>query len=469
LARALAARIVVGRLPHGPVMLCGTTTVLISTLLLGLGAGSSSASALGLPSAGVVTMTAPLEESLEQLLARMRRERDALRENLAGRVSYYIEELEGLASEPSERKLGTTRRALAALGPEAIPLLVDAIEPGVASGEAARFRAREVTLVLAEARPAAITDRLLELAATGSEEGSGNALEVLTTTPEPERVAQRLADLFESSQGKKRAKVLATLARLGGERAQAAVAAALVSEDDEVVTAALGALAESGGGEAAGAVLTLTRSARAPRYVESILTYFESVPNAMGQEQALALVNLAGHTALSEKLRVRLLESLARHSLELDTNLRRALEPISEGGTRLAREAALVLLLALGDSSSGRALFKPYDEAIKKRPDWANAHVERARIHYRVGDTKRAIKDYKRALELLAEARQFDSDTYVGVARCYALQGDFRKAAEALESAQIPLKVRRTLGHDPDFAEMVKSSRYGEVFYLDKE
>ena len=418
------------------------------------------------------------EDSLEGLLRRLRRERDELRETITDRVTHYVAELEQLAEQPNERKLESTRKALTALGPEAVPLLVEMIDPGISPTESSKarqfrareFRASEITEVLALARPTSITEQLLELATSGSPDGRVNALEVLVHSPEPERVGADLAELFEGSSGEFRARVLAALARLGGEQADAAVAKALSSGDDELLATALSALAETGRAEAAGAVLDLTRSPKGPRHVENIMAYYQAVPAAVDREHALALVTLAKHVAVSEKVRVQVLDGLGQLPLDLDSELRRALEPIAESGTRQSREAALALLYVLGDNSSRKPLFKPYDDAIKRRPGWAQAFVERAQMHYRVQDYRKAISDYKDALELQAEARQHDSDTHLGIARCYARQKDFRKAENYLRSAQLPLKVLRRLGsRDSDFAEMAQDSRYRSAFHLESD
>ena len=78
------------------------------------------------------------------------------------------------------------------------------------------------------------------------------------------------------------------------------------------------------------------------------------------------------------------------------------------------------------------------------------------------------IKDYTRALEL-GKGKGVDEEPYLGLARCYALQGKFREAAEYLDRAPISVKTLHELAEDPDFAEMVADKRGRESFHLPED
>jgi HEAT repeat protein len=409
------------------------------------------------------------QDSLQAWLARMRKERESSRSALTVRVTSLLAELEALAAEGSSRKVEAARNALAALGPEAVPLLVPALEPGKEATSAAVFRAREVATVIAATHPTSITEELIAHVKNGSAEARANALRVLAQHGDPPRVVPLLAAIYASEEGPGRSEILAVLAELGGTDADHLIEGALRDEQPEVVRTALEALARAANSRLAASVLEFARGPSAPTHVDELLAYYKAVPQALGPAHALAMVQLSRHVALSEKTKTRLLESLARFPIELDGELQKALDPIVDGGTREVREAALVLLSVLGDRNARKTLLKPYEDVVKKSPKWSQAYVQLAEALVRIHDHKDAVREYKTALKLQSEEDRIDPGAFIGIARCYAVLGDLKSAAESLEVAPLSLKTLHELAKDPDFVALAAHPKYGKVFHLESE
>ncbi len=406
-------------------------------------------------------------DSLQAWLARLRSERDASRSVLKVRVANMLSELEALAADASSRKVDAARNALAALGPEAIPLLVPALEPGPVPSSFAIFRARQVAEVIAETRPTSVTDELIAHVKNGSSEARKNALHVLARHGDPARVVPLLSEIYAADQGPGRSEVLAVLAELGGADADRLIESALRDPQPEVVSTALEALARAANQRLAGAVLDFTRSPSAPTHVDELLAYYTAVPGALGPEHVIAMVQLSRHVALAEKTKSRLLEALARFPIELDGDLAKAIGPIAEGGTRDVREAALVLLSVLGDRNARKTLLKPFEDVVKKSPKWSQAYVQLAEVLVRIHDHKDAIREYKTALKLQSEEDRVDPYAFIGLARCHAVLGDLKEAADCLEGAPLSLKTLHDLAKEPDFLALAAHPKYGKVFHLE--
>ncbi len=406
-------------------------------------------------------------ESLQAWLARIRRERETSRSALTTRVLELCRELEALASETGERKVEAARNALTALGPEAIPLLAPALEPGEGASAAARFRAEHVAITIAAARPTSIDAELAAHVRQGTPEARSNALLVLAHHGDPERALPLLTELYSSALGAQRGEVLAVIAELGGDQADRLVAEALDDPEPEVVSTALDALARARNESMSGAILEFVRASKAPAHVDGLLAYYSAVPAALDSEHALALVELARHVALSEKSKSQLLEALARFPIELDSRIEKALDSIADGGTREVRESALVLLAVLGDRNARKSLLKPYEDVVRRSPKWSQAYVQLADVLARIHDHRKAIGEYKTALELMSKEDRVEATPFLGIARCNALLGDYKEAAEYLEKAPVSAKTLRELAADPDFAAMAANPKYSKVFHLE--
>jgi len=400
--------------------------------------------------------------SLEELL---RRAREAAREQralLQERVAVLLQKLR--TDRDSRASVEATRRELAALGRGAAPLLASAIDPGSEADPLAHAVADDVVAILLEVGVAPATEELVAVLRSGSIGGRRNALTLLETHPQPARVFPALRELYESSEESLRRRALQAIATLGGAEANELFEAALEDASPDVVDIALEALADAGNAEVAGEVLALVQGAHGPEHVATALRYYQAVPEALQAPHVLALVELARGTSLSSGRRVLVLETLARFDLALDRTASKAIESIAQDGDARVAEAALVLLSVLGDKGARRDLLAPYDEQIRANKKWAQAYLRRADALYRIRDYKKAVLDYRKAHGLQVDDNEIDHEPYIGLARCYALMGDFKDASEWLGKAPVSLATLRELVSDPDFAEMARDPKHKSVF-----
>jgi len=412
-------------------------------------------------------------ESLEEFLRRARREQAAINERLGTQVKALLERLESIAEDRTGKALVETRGKLLALGDECAPLLVDAIDAGSVARPSQRFRARQTALVLAQLDSSSITDQLLTMVRQGSKHGRENALKVLENTTEPQRVLPTLQALYRTSEGEVRRAALTTMAYLGGPQAEAALTAALDDEEEEIVEVALYALGNARNTEIADRVLTLAQSERGPDHVRAILSYFTGIAGieeAVTDGHVIGLIELAKQPTTSLADQVLLLEGMTSFDPGLTTQLKRAMAPLTESGTKRVYEASLVMLARLGDRNAKRTLLNPYNEWVTRNKVVPQAYTSRGDIRYKVRDYKGAVKDYKDAIKLGRSSFDLDSDGYVMIARCYACLGRFKDAEEALEDApEMSLGRLHALAKDADFAEMVAHPRYRGAFHLPDE
>jgi tetratricopeptide (TPR) repeat protein len=207
---------------------------------------------------------------------------------------------------------------------------------------------------------------------------------------------------------------------------------------------------------------------RAGPNVPGLLRYYEACPKLLVGSHIDALIDLASTAATRTDDRAAILDILGRHPDEVDDDDRKRIRRISGAPAQELHEAALVCLSILGDRSARRELLDPYDDRLEKNKNWAKSYESRAYILYRIGDYREAIRDYKRALELMAvDQRTRQEEAHIGLARCYALSGKLREAAQTLVDAPMTAAEVAALGDDPDFAELRASSRYGDIFNVD--
>lgn len=409
----------------------------------------------------------PASPSLERWLARLRTEREASLRRLRERVTTLLGQFDVLVERDRRREAPALRGELVSLGPEAGPLLVDALDPGEEPTPESVFRAEQVARTLEELVSPSVTDDLLRLAREGSVEGRVHALEVLACSSEAARVLPVVESIFCSAEGPVRSAALAAAARLGGAQQLELFGEVLLSGDTELVDVTLRAFGAAGNADVAGRVLDLVRSPAAAEHLPALLEYYAAVPAAFSEPHRVALLELAGGDELRWHDKVALLEALRTHDIELGRAEKRLLEPLAGSPLGDLSEAARVLLAIHGDRNARRDLLKPYDREVQRNGDSVEALTARARVCYRIRDYGAAIKDYKRALRELGN-RNVDPEPFLGLARCYALLGRFREAVDYLDTAPVSRQTLRELADDPDFAEMRADPRYIGAFHLEE-
>lgn len=429
---------------------------LLPTLLLG-------ALVASVPATSLATQE---REGLEARLERLRRERESRTAGLAERVDSALETIQLLFGQARPDRMAALRHDLAKLGPESVRFLLPEIDPGAEATPERLFRAEQAALVLAELATPVATDRLLEIARSGSLPGRCNALRALTSCREPQRAIPAVRGIYQSAEGDVRREALLTLAQLSGERAGEIFKEALSGDDPKIIDLALEALASQGTLGVTDEILTLVRRADGPDHVPALLAYYDAVPGVLDQEHFLALLALARERSVGPQGKVDILERLRRVDVSANKDVRREAEPLADAPFAAVAEAARVLLARLGDKSARRDLLRPYDERIARSRNASSALSARGDVYCRIGEYNAAIKDYKRALRETGN-RNRDAGPFVGLARCYALQRRFKDAAEYLNLAPIDIEELRRLASDPDFVELREDPKYGKTLRFD--
>jgi tetratricopeptide (TPR) repeat protein len=404
-------------------------------------------------------------ESLQEFLARARAQRELVQARLRDQVQSLVKRVEELPMPVPRDQKEAWLAEVVALGPEATPLLVAWIDPGEAGLDRERFRATQIALALARLDTQPITGELLRIAQTGSQEGRRNAIRVLETTPEPERVRPALLALFKASEGSLKQATLRALITLGGADNEALLREVLESSDDTLIDMALGAVADAKSPKAVEQVRKLLADpARARTHVEPLLNYFKGQPELVREAEVRDLIQLAAQEEVTRERREAIVDALPIFVTAMSNDLRKSLEPLLAGNERKLREGALVLLSILGDKLAKRDLLKDYDTTVENNPKWSPAYTRRADVLRRVRDYDDAIKDYLKALKVGEDDPVQSPESFVGLARCYSLKKKWKEAASYLQRAPISITQLRALANDPDFLELKAHPKYGEVF-----
>jgi len=354
------------------------------------------------------------------------------------------------------------------LGSEAAPLLVGYLEPGIDPPEATAFRTRQVVQVLRELASPAITEELLRRIGVGTIEGRLNALAILETSTDQDRVAPIVCDLYKVSAGRLRTGAMLTLARIGGPLAKEALSAALDDEDPGVVDLALRALGQVSSNEVTARVLELAESESGAAHIQGIGAFFLSQPDIFeDQEHVITLMNLLARPSAPRDDTVKVLRSLVELDLSFRSKVRKAMTALVEHPNNEVQVATFILLARAGDKGARRDLLRPYNEAIANRRAYDNAYTERGDIWYLIGEYSEAIKDYKFAIKLMS-ARTKEEEPFLGLARCYAQMKKYKDAKIQLDLAPVSIARLQQLSKDPAFAGMLES-KYRSAFHLPDE
>jgi len=407
-------------------------------------------------------------ETLQQFLERLRQMRDGVQTQLATQVDQVLSDMEMEAQVRRISGLEEQRDKLIALGAEAAPLLVKRLDPGASGTDGQKLLAQYVALALAARPSRSITDALLEHLRTGTTDGRRNALVVLATTPEPERVAPLIGQFFAQAQGAVRKDALTALVRIGGPEAEKVLVGALSDPSAEIVRFALSALAEARGVAHAPKVLKLAQATReAAGYVDGLFAYYKACPEAVGKPVLIAFLRIVEDLAAPRDLRIKVLAELAAFGAEFDSELRKELRVVAQSPERELKEAALILLHQTGDRNAKKELLADYDEQIERNKTWSNSYEQRAGILYRLAEYKDAQRDYQQALSLAKNDLSARLDeAYVGLARCYMQQNKLKEAAQTLERAPISLKRLADLAKEPLFKKLADNPKYRDVFKI---
>lgn len=428
----------------------------------------------GLPAASAwadsARQDAPKRESLQQFLEHLKSHQLGQSAQLRSGLEALLKTMEADALARRLDALEQSRTRLVGLGPEAAPLLLEQVDPGAEATDAQKLRALYVVRALAELASPAATDRLVQLAQTGSIEGRRNAITVLGSSPEPERAAPVLVGIVKQNQPDLRDAALTALAGLETAEGDKALSEALADPTPAVVRGTLMALATARNTRLAPRILRIVEVPRdAVQYIDALLYYYTRVPAAADKRHVVALLKLAADFSPPPELRARVLEAIPLLTEnKLDADARRELKDLSESPTKEVKEAALVVLVLAGDKNARRDLFADVEIQIARAKSYPQGYEARARLNYRIADWREAQKDFQTAIKLSADDfRARPEESYIGLARCFMQLGKLKEAKETLEKAPISLKQLQELSKEPIFQKLAENPKFRGVFRLD--
>ncbi|MFT7667466.1 MAG: tetratricopeptide (TPR) repeat protein [Planctomycetota bacterium] len=408
--------------------------------------------------------------SLEDLLKRYREQREGLLATYRAKVNSIVAEMESAITSDRRNLMPGLRESLVKLGPQAAPLLVKHLEPGINAEPHAEERARSVARVLREVSTRSITVELLAMLRKGTSAGQSNALTALSGSDDPERVGPVLREMFAEANNEKRAALIIAIANLGGPDDLTFLGGILKNENADIVKSALAALAISGSAAAGPNILELIRDtyAAAP-HVPAIIDYYHACPEVLDSEHCKGLVDLARGLRSNAKMAVLVLKLVGQNEEAWTNDVEKELKKLSEVSSSRVSEAALICLARAKDRGAKKKLMESYDARIKANEGIASAWQNRADVKYRIADYKGAIKDFEMAHKVSAEYLRTEPEVYEGLARCHSLLGKPKDAARWLGEGGLSLARLHQLAKDPDFAKLAADPKYNRVFRLGED
>lgn len=497
------------------------------TSVLGSGPGSEPAVGIALPA--VASPVVPAQEgaaerqSLESLLERVERERARRVGELRPKVAALMAELD---DTPGRRPTATTdakKRALLALGSEALPLIVPYIDPGPEEGTGPAIRSLIASEVLAESPTPAVTDGLAGVALTGTMLGRMRALFALRTTPEPDRalpaviavalgkglkrLKPKMGDLQvvaegesvedmlermrkirdgeaedtgETSGDKKpdksidtdvlRQEAYVTIAQYPCEAAQSFLRDELLGSDEDRRSMALRALGSAPADAGGALILELLSGPDAAGFAGAIASFYGTNDRFLSESShAEAVATVARADGVQSDARIALFGLLRLTDAKLTSTAKRDIERrFSEASHPDVRRSALLLLARNKDRGAKRELLDGYDERLTRGRNRSLIYAERARLYHDIGDWSAASKDWRTAMkeEKTQGGTRRLTGAFVGLARSLARLKKYRDAEDYLKRSPLSLSDLQKLADDRDFIEMAKS-RYRSAFHLD--
>lgn len=421
---------------------------------------------LGAPDAAPVA-DEPL--ALEEWLELLRRRRDDHRAELRRELDALLLELDRVIEDPRSEAARAVGERIVELGDEVAPLLVAHLEPGPEPSPAAVDRADLVADALIQLDATAIDGPLIGLLENGSSRARAHAARVLARASGSKPAGAALLAAFERSTGDLRKTLLTALLTISGPAREQVLDAVLGGDDEGTIAQALAALARQRNVAFRPAVGRILFDAKlAPVHAGALIDYYVACgPEHVEDEELAGLIDLARRASVKIRDRIAILEGLPLLSEKLHYDLRRQLDSMADHTHPEMREAALTALAFYKDSGARRKLLEPYDDRIDLNPEWAERWAQRAAVHYRIGDYKAAVRDWREALRVSRDDPRTPDGVYVGIARAYARMGRLKDAAEALDQAPITTEELRRLADEAVFRELRDHKRYGRVFRLD--
>lgn len=416
--------------------------------------------------------SAPQERrSLESVLEDVDRELARRMGELLPEIVEIMDQLDALPSGSVTATSIARGRALEALGPDAVPLIVPFLDPGEHPKPAWSLRSKVAAEIVANNPTPAATDGIVRVLEQGSNIGMLRALTALRTTVEPSRVfeavrkvargeafeesaaahekeraaileeklAEEVADLLEKirngeaaetpsseegDEGSESGDSLAwtpspdqlqsaaftTIAHFGTEEARAYMRGELLGDDQARRDLALSALASAPSvGPVSGLVRELLQSSKAPAIAGALAGFYGSNEALLeDDDHAEPLFAVALAEGVSPEARVRLFDLFRLTDTDIKSSAKRDLErTFGDAAHATVRRAALLLLAREGDRGAKRELLSTFDDRLESGRNIAQILAERAALHHEIGDWKDAVKDWRDAMEAQSHGNSF--------------------------------------------------------------
>lgn len=408
--------------------------------------------------------------SLEALLQRYRDQQERLFASYRTEVELVVDALESLEGRNRDRELEKLRGRLLDLGPQAAPLLVPHIDPGLKAAAGQKRRAKQVTSVLQSISTRAVTPQVVDVLEKGSLDGQRNAIRVLGASDDPERAGAVLRGKFAGATSGRRGELITAIATLGTPADFEFLGEVLGNQDPDVVRSAIESLTETRCSAAGPKILDLVKAtlAAAP-HVDAIVAYYRACPDVVDEEHCEALVRFAVALTGNSRDAEKVLFTIGEFEDVWTSKARKSLKELADSPSTRIREAAMVCLVRAGDRGMRRKLLEPYDERIEENERLASAWQNRADVKFRIGDYKGAIKDYTEAMRKSEAYLRTEPEIYIGLARCNARLGKPKDAFEWLDRGSLSIAQLHVLARDPDFDELVNDPKLAKVFRLGEE
>lgn len=400
------------------------------------------------------------------LLSIARREAEREREQLATRVQALLAELRST----SDANLGFVQdkiKEVAAIGPAALPVLMQAMDAeGVAPG-AVNVRLNSARAAAAIGGPAAL-EALLGLAEKGSRTGRLHAAYALGLLRDQAALGAVKSLLAVEDADLQRESLLA-LGSIGGDEAVAILRSYVPSPQPLLAAAAVKGLADNADVPSAGAVQTrLSLELAATPPAEVLLTAALAFVAAVPTEAALAAAEgqLRSETA-SPPLREAAVRAVRAIGLAFDSSRKAAVESLEVALGSTARNVVLAAAHALddlGDDSGIKAVTAELDVELGRNPKNYTARYKRAELLLEFGEWRDAQRDLNEGLKVDRDLRSPDK-VHLMMARAYAGMKRPSDAVRFLSKLPKGACVQLPTVY-PEFAEMAGDERYAKLFQL---
>ncbi|MCC7396085.1 MAG: hypothetical protein IT455_03360 [Planctomycetes bacterium] len=347
--------------------------------------------------------------------------------------------------------------AVAALGDNVVPLLLEKLQPGQ-GGETARNLAGNCRRVLEKLDPGSFIDALAELVNGKNDIGRTEAIRLLGNADGP-RAVPLLVALLDTTTGEDKRLVVRSLRLLKAASAAGKVVPMLGSNDRMVREDVLSYLVAAKAGQVVEVVVQALANEKETRLLPAYVEYFAAAVTE-NDVAARALLPLLDRERLDWNDTRRLLGALATIApAGHQPTIARLTELLDSGDTSSLAVTAAVTLRALGDKQGVKKLKATLEDALRRRKREAPLYEQRANLLQATEEYAEAIADYEKILEL-NEGPAITRRAYVGLIRCEARRHKQANVLKNMRASGMTVQELEALGNDdPVLQELLQQEK----------